>query len=80
MERQIGKVLIRSCSEGEMVMAQWHNTTSDRRSCRVDLEQIVVVVATHQHGFVEVYLRGGHVLTVEGTIDEFAPLPGVAAN
>jgi hypothetical protein len=61
-------------------MAKWHDTISDRRSCRIDLEQVVAVVATHQQGFVEVHLRGGHVLTVEGIIDEFAPLPGVAAN
>jgi hypothetical protein len=64
----------------EGAMAKWHNTISDRRSCRIDLEQVVAVVATHQQGFVEVSLRGGHVLTVQGTIDEFAPLPGVAAN
>jgi hypothetical protein len=34
----------------------------------------VAAVTTHQQGFVEVYLRGGHVLTVEGTMDDFAPL------
>jgi hypothetical protein len=61
-------------------MAKWHDTISDRRSCRIDLEQVVAVVATHQQGFVEVHLRRGHVLTVEGTINEFAPLPGGAAN
>ena len=60
-------------------MAKWHDTISDHRSCRVDFEQIVAVLATHQQGLVEVYLRGGHVLTVEGTIDEFASKQEIGA-
>jgi hypothetical protein len=58
----------------EKAMTSWRETISDRRTCRIDLEQVVAVVTTHQQGFVEVYLRGGHVLTVEGTMDDFAPL------
>jgi hypothetical protein len=54
-------------------MANWRETISDRRTCRIDLDQVVAVHATHQEGFVEVYMRGGHLLKVEGTVDDFAP-------
>jgi len=57
-------------------MADWHDTISDRKSCRIDREQVVAVVATEKKGFIKVYLRGGHCLTVEDTIDELAPKTG----
>ena len=57
-------------------MAKWHETRSSNRVCRIDLEQVVAVVAKKK-GHVEVFLRGAHSLTVEGAVDEFAPLIGV---
>jgi hypothetical protein len=54
-------------------MAKWHETRSAGKACRIDLEQVVAVIAKKK-GHVEVFLRGGHSLTVEGTVDEFAPL------
>ncbi len=61
------------CEVKESVMADWYDTTSKGKSCRIDLEQVVAVVATDHKGHVEVYLRGGHSLVVQGKIDELAP-------
>ncbi len=54
-------------------MEEWHDTKSKGKSCRINLDQVVAVVATDHKSHVEVYLRGGHCLVVEGTIDELAP-------
>jgi hypothetical protein len=54
-------------------MANWYNTRSDNKACRIDLDEVVAVVERHD-GHVEVFLRGGKSLTVEGKIDDFAPL------
>ncbi len=60
-------------------MAKWHETRSAGKACRIDLEQVVAVVAKKK-GHVEVFLRGAHSLTFEGTIDEFAPQSSVVAR
>jgi len=53
-------------------MAKWAETVSSKKPCRIKLDQ-VVAVAEKKKGHVEVFLRGGHSLVVEGTIDTFAP-------
>ena len=53
-------------------MAKWHETRSSAKTCRIDLDQVVAVVAKKK-GQVEVFLRGAHSLNVEGTVDDFAP-------
>ncbi len=45
-------------------MAKWHETRSAGKACRIDLEQVVAVVAKKK-GHVEVFLRGAHSLTFE---------------
>ena len=55
-------------------MAKWVETRSLGQTCRIDLEQVTAVIAAKQDGYVEVFLRGSHVLTVEGKIEDFAPM------
>ena len=54
-------------------MANWYETRSSNKACRIDLDQVVAVVAKKK-GHVEVFLRGAHSITVKGTVDEFAPV------
>jgi hypothetical protein len=58
----------------ERAMTLWHETLSNDKACRIDLEQVVAVVAKKKNQVV-VFLRGGHSLTVKGAIDDFAPVP-----
>ena len=60
-------------------MAKWHEMRSAGKACRIDLEQVVAVVAKKK-GHVEVFLRGAHSLTFEDTIDDFAPQRSVVAR
>jgi hypothetical protein len=53
-------------------MAKWTQTLSSKKPCRIKRDQIVAVV-DKKKGHVEVFLRGGHSLVVEGTIEIFAP-------
>jgi len=54
-------------------MARWHSMLSSGKDCQIDLDQVVAVLAKKK-GHVEVFLRGAHSLTVEGSVEEFAAL------
>jgi len=60
-------------------LGKWIETTKSDLPCRIDSDHVVAVVSKAD-GRVEVFLRGGHALTVKGTLDDFAPILGPGAS